>query len=428
MTPARSSLNKPATSRRALIKLIALSAGALACNLPTQQTTATPASPNPPTTGSTITNVPEATQAATVALPTIQTTATFTQRFVIDAHADIAWNWLEFRRDPNASALATRTSDPYADFVGQRMTGLAEWQAGHVGIMFASLFVMPTDRAWRSSMTQTYASPEQAHDRALEQLSSYQSLEESGSFRIIYTRADLDSVVGAWAHPSETPPTIGLLISMEGADAIIQPSDVAGWHERGLRAIGPAWAKTRYAGGTGEPGPLTELGGALLDAMSPLNMILDLSHIAEDAYYQAVERYDGVIIASHSNPRAYLPTDRGLSDDMILRLAAKDGVMGIVLYNRYLQPGWQEGDARVPLQTVIEAIDYVAQLTGRIDHVAIGSDMDGGFGLAESPAGIDSAADLLKIADALSNFGYSDEQITAVLYGNWLRMLHRALP
>src|SRR5207244_3913392 len=119
-------------------------------------------------------------------------------------------------------------------------------------------------------------------------------------------------------------------------------------------------------------------------------------------------------------PRKFLPTDRGLSDDMLKALAARGGVIGIVPYDRFLLPGWNRGDPRskIPVATIAEAIDYVVQLVGDTDHVAIGSDFDGGFGLDSIPDGMNTVADLHQIADALSARGYSDAQIAAVLNGN----------
>ena len=158
-------------------------------------------------------------------------------------------------------------------------------------------------------------------------------------------------------------------------------------------------------------------------------MILDLSHMAPIAYMEAVELYTGPVIASHSNPHAFLPTDRGLSDEMIQKLVARDGVMGVVLWNHYLKPGWTDGDPRreVNLETVAQVIDHVSQLAGDARHVAIGSDFDGGFGLDAIPDGMDSVADLVKLVEILLQRGYSREDIEGIMCGNWLRILHRSL-
>jgi membrane dipeptidase len=351
---------------------------------------------------------------------------------IVDAHEDIAWNWLEFGRDPRESALDTRTRESgtwVIGSVGQRTTGLPQWIEGRVGIIFATLFVMPRSHARTASLTQVYSTPQEAYQRAVEQMGKYHELAQGDAFRLITSRQALEEVLAAWSPEHSQLPPIGLVIAMEGADPIETPAQVAEWYASGLRIVGPAWAATRYAGGTGEPGPLTELGRELLQVMSEAGLILDLSHSAEEAFLEAVDSYAGTLIASHSNPRAFLPTDRGLSDEMIRKLAGRDGVVGITPYNSYLMPDWEVGDPRslVTVETVVRAVDYVAQLLGDVEHVGIGSDFDGGFGAASLPNGMDTIADLQQIAVALAGWGYTTEQIEAVMNGNWLRILRGAL-
>src|SRR6185503_12442303 len=136
----------------------------------------------------------------------------------------------------------------------------------------------------------------------------------------------------------------------EGADPIAGPADLGAWRRDGLRIVGLAWRGTRYSGGTGAPGPLTRDGHALVDELSREEMILDLSHAAEESFFQAIDRFSGPVIASHSNPRALCPGDRQLSDEMIRRIAARDGVIGIVPFNRMLDSSWPgPGAGEVPL-------------------------------------------------------------------------------
>jgi membrane dipeptidase len=353
--------------------------------------------------------------------------------FIIDGHQDIAWNALEFGRDPLLSAFVGRMEESGAsvqNLLGERISGYPEWLSGRVGIIFATLFVMPAHRAYAGFNAMTYASPKQAEERAKAQLDFYRQLPDiEPRLKLVETSLDLDAVVDSWVRPGK-PPIVGIVILMEGADPIISPDDVGGWFDSGLRMIGPAWGATRYAGGTGEPGPFTDLGRQLLEVMAKYNMILDLSHLARQAYLQAVVEYPGTVIASHSNPTAFLPTDRGLGDDMIKLLAERDGVMGIMPYNPFLVSGWVRGHPRelVGVEIVAQAIDYVAQLTGTVRHVGIGSDFDGGFGLDSIPAGMDSIADLGKIAEPLEKLGYTSEDIEAVMYSNWLRILRDSLP
>lgn len=426
-------------SRRLFLKALASAAGAIACQrlgLLPPATSTNPTSPPGIAPPSPIAASPPPSPPDPTA--TDEATATpgaYAPRLIVDGHQDVAWNWLEFGRDPTESALAGRAREagtPVAATVGGRTSGLPEWIQGRVGIVLASVFVMPLRRAYGQWRKQVYATPAEAFVRASQQMDAYKALAaDEPRIRLILTRDDLNTVVASWnVRDSEEAGAVGLVLSMEGADPIQEPAQAREWYARGLRGVGLAWAATRYAGGAGEPGPLTDLGRELLAVMAEIGMLLDLSHMAEEAYLQSLDLFPGVVIASHSNPRAYLPTDRGLSDEMIRRLAAREGVVGVVPYNRFLKPGWQTGDPReaVSVRTVAEAIDYVAQLTGSSAHVAIGSDFDGGFGVESIPAEMDTIADLAQIAEALLRRGYQAADIEAIMNGNWLRILRRSLP
>lgn len=354
---------------------------------------------------------------------------------VVDAHEDIAWNILTFNRDYSTSAGVIREKEALTaipTYNGSTLLGLDDWLRGEVAIVFATLFASPIRRSLGPWDTQSYRNGREAYQRMSSQLDAYHRLaEENSSFRLVGTQTDLAEVLRSW-EPEQNPEDrlIGLVPLMEGADAILEPQQAEEWFERGVRIVGLAWESTSYAGGTHEPGPLTPQGYELLDVMAHLGMILDLSHLAEEAYFQALEAYEGTVIASHSNPRRFLPTSRGLSDEMIGLLAERGGVAGVVPYNSFLKPGWRKGDPReyVGIATVIDAIDHVCQVTGSIDHAGIGTDFDGGFGLEHVPAGIDSVADLQKLIQPLAERGYTDDQIAAIMGGNWLRMLRAALP
>lgn len=354
---------------------------------------------------------------------------------IVDAHEDLAWNMLTFGRDYTRSALWIRQREQGTDIPlrnGNTLLGKAEWLLGHVGLIFATLFVAPLRRRVGEWDTQCYAEPYQAYDLIGAQLDAYHRLaDEHPQFQIVATQDDLAHVLATWEpnQPLEAR-RIGLIPLMEGADAILEPEQAEEWFERGVRIIGLAWESTRYAGGTHEPGPLTSEGMHLLEVMADLGLILDLSHMAEEAYFQALERYEGAVIASHSNPRRFCPTPRGLSDEMIRALAERDGVIGIVPYNAFLKPGWRKGDPKdaVTLADVAAAIDHVCQVTGSERHVGLGTDFDGGFGMEHVPAEIDTIADLLKLEDVLAAQGYAPQHIAAILSGNWLRILQTALP
>jgi membrane dipeptidase len=167
--------------------------------------------------------------------------------------------------------------------------------------------------------------------------------------------------------------------------------------------------------------------------MADFGFSLDLSHMDEQAALQALEVYPAAVIASHANALALLKgseSNRHLSDRVLQGLIERDGIVGLVPYNRFLIPGWSpEADREaVTLDRLVAQIDYVCQLAGDAGHAGIGSDFDGGFGLQSTPAGIDTIADLQKLAPLLAEKGYTQEDIAAILGGNWLSRLKQTLP
>ncbi|MEA3338786.1 MAG: membrane dipeptidase [Chloroflexota bacterium] len=349
---------------------------------------------------------------------------------LIDAHEDIAFNALNLNRDARRSALDTRRREENAAAPhrgGLCMVGLPEWLSGGVAVVFGTIFASPARSG--GSKPHTYTTAEEACALGQAQLDYYHRLAgECEQVALIGNCAELDGVLTSWE--SETP-QVGIVPLMEGADPIREPAELEQWFERGLRMVGLSWMTgSRYAGGNASPGTLTDIGRDLLAAMADLGMVLDVSHLAEEAFFEAIDRFEGRIIASHANPRARAPGPRQLSDEMIRRLIERDSVIGIVLYNKFLRPGWTMGDPKeaVTLDDVVAAIDHVCQVAGDAAHVGVGSDFDGGFGAESAPAGLDTVADLPCIGPALNEAGYSEEEIAAVLGGNWLRLLQETLP
>ncbi len=356
---------------------------------------------------------------------------------IVDAHEDLAWNILNFGRDYTRSAHETREHERAAGegvpwLAGEATVGLPDWLRGRVAVVGATVFVMPQAHA-QPADTVIYADADQAHTWAMAQMDAYDAFAAANSaVQLIGTAADLDAVVESWAGGADPAARrVGLLRYMEGADPIRAPDECGVWFERGLRAVGISWKRTRYAGGTDEPGPVTDLGRALLDEMAALGMMLDLSHSSDEAFYYAIEHFDGVMFASHSNPRDFCPWQRCPTDEMIALLAERGGVIGVVLYNGYLKPGWRPREntkSEVSVEDAADVIDHICQLLGDCAHVGIGSDFDGGLGLAHVPREMDTIADLNLIGEALRMRGYTEENVKAIMGGNWLRLYREGLP
>jgi membrane dipeptidase len=360
---------------------------------------------------------------------------------IVDAHEDIAWNSLCFGRDYLSSAYAIRRVEaggPVETVNGVAMLGLPEWLKGGIAVIGATLFT-PPERRRTSTLEQYYSDSDEAHVLALRQIAIYERMaEQSGQIKLIRTRADLESVLKTWEgfdpslpeDPHRDERQIGLAYLIEGGDSIREPAEAEWWYERGVRLIGPAWAGTQYCGGTDEPGPLTAAGVELLRHMRPFNLVLDLSHMDDRAFLQALDQYDGPVIASHSNPRALTNnSNRHLSDEMIKALIQHEGVIGTLIFNKFLLKGWEhEHDSGAAgVETVVKAIDHVCQIAGDARHAAIGTDFDGGFGMRSTPAGFDTVADLPIIAPALDRRGYSAADVELIMNGNWVRVLKSAL-
>ena len=359
---------------------------------------------------------------------------------IVDAHEDIAYNMLAFGRDYNRSAAETRqienaSGSQAINHNDQSVLGWPDYQRGRVAIVFSTLFATPLRRATGNWDTQVYGDYDQAQRLYRAQLDTYRNLTDRAPdhFQFIATRTDLESVLADWSDSSRATHPVGLVPLMEGAEGVRSPSELEDWWQAGLRMIGPAWAGTRFCGGTREPGPLTDEGRALLEAMAELGFTLDLSHMDELSARQSLDLYEGPIIASHANAAALLPGydgNRLLPDDVIKGLIAHDAIIGVVPFCAFMKNGWKIGDKRdeITLATLAAHVDYICQMAGDARHVGLGSDFDGGFGLSAIPAGMDTIADLQALGPILQAKGYHDEEVAAIFGENWLRHLRTYLP
>jgi membrane dipeptidase len=218
---------------------------------------------------------------------------------------------------------------------------------------------------------------------------------------------------------------------MESADPILFPEQLAEWHDAGVRAIGPAhFGPGRYAGGTGTDAGLTDIGVQLVKEMDRLKVALDCTHLTDKGFWQALDLHGGIVWASHQNCRALVPHQRQFDDAQIKAIIERDGVLGAALDIWMLIPDYNHGrhtSKDATLNTVADHIDHVCQLAGNARHAGIGSDLDGGFGRESSPCDLDTIADLQKLIEILGKRGYSEDDLAAVMHGNWLRLWRRVL-
>lgn len=361
--------------------------------------------------------------------------------WIIDAHEDLAYNMLTFGRDYRRSALETRRLEvgtPNAEHnCGECTIGWPEYQQGQVAVVFATLFAAPKRYSGGEWDTQSFVTPAEAHRLYQRQLELYRRLadESPDKFRLVFTRRDLQEVLAAWeAAPAQFPgvthPT-GLVVLIEGAEGMRDPEELEEWWQAGARILGPVWSGTRWCGGTNEPGGFTREGRELLEVMAGLGFVLDVSHMNEESSLEALDRYEGRVIASHANARALHRNPRGerqLTDASIRRLIERDGVMGVLPYNRFIQPGWLNSDPPISLHALVDIIDHICQLAGDSRHAAIGSDLDGGFGWPAIPHEMQTVADFQKLAPILLERGYNQKDVANIMGENWRRILEETLP
>jgi len=358
-------------------------------------------------------------------------------RPIIDAHLDLAWSAVFFNRDLTQSIADIRARERQMTDERSRTrntVSLPELRRGGVRICVATLLARSgPEQKWQPGYKRSdldYAAQSIAYSAAHAQLAYYRALEQQGHLRFIRTAAELDS---HWDRALSDPQTpLGIILSMEGADPILAPERLEEWWNLGLRAAGPAhYGRSHYAYGTGVSGPLSDAGIRLLKEFQRLGMILDVTHLSDPSMAQALDLFDGPLLASHHNCRALVPGDRQLSDEQIKRLVDRGAVIGAALDAWMLYPNWIRGQTSpqvVGLDGVADHIDHVCQIAGNANHSAIGSDLDGGFGSEQTPRDLNTIADLQKLGDILASRGYKESDIDLIFHGNWLRFFRAALP
>ena len=359
---------------------------------------------------------------------------------IFDAHLDLSMNALEWNRDLRWPVPEIRESERGMADRPDRGNGTVSFDSmrrGSVGICVATLIARFVKR---DSPIPGWHSQEQAWAQTQGQLAWYRAMEEAGEMAPITTLAELERHIGLWADAGSetesgitpTRPPIGYLLSLEGADSIVTLAHLERAYAQGLRAVGPAhYGPGVYAQGTNASGGLGEKGRALLREMERLNIILDVTHLCDESFWESLNAFHGPMWASHNNCRALVPHSRQFSDEQLDALISRGAVIGVAFDAWMLVPGWVRGtstpqSAGVTLEQVVDNIDHICQLAGNARHAGIGSDLDGAFGTEQGPADVDTIADLQKLPTLLSRRGYSARDIEDVCSGNFLRFVRKA--
>jgi membrane dipeptidase len=363
---------------------------------------------------------------------------------IIDTHADTPQRFLDGNFDLDQN---TPVTDGHID--------LGKIKRGNLGAEFFSIWVEPDFKG------------RYAH-RAMDLIDSVyqQAARHPDQMMMAFTADDI-----LRAHQQHK---FAALMGIEGGHAI--ENDVRllrEFYRLGVRYMTLTWSNTNeWADSSGDINNpkvhhykgMTDFGKNIVREMNRLGMIVDISHVSDDTFYQAVQVSRAPVIASHSSSRALTGAPRNMTDDMLRGMTRNGGVVMVNFYSAFIdaeylkassdpekikqrdaeveafkkahphadgtpltydeyapiEKKWAAQFPRPPLKSLIDHIDHIAKVAG-IDHVGLGSDFDG---VTSLPEGIDSVADLPKITEALVTRGYTREQIHKILGGNFLRVMH----
>ncbi|MBP1653029.1 MAG: peptidase renal dipeptidase [Bacteroidetes bacterium] len=353
--------------------------------------------------------------------------------FAIDAHLDLSMNAMEWNRNLRLPVNDIRKREEGQTDKPDRAKGVVsfpELRKGNIWLVVGTQiarFVAP------DNPLPGWFSPEQAWAQTQGQLAWYKAMEEAGELTPITDLAALEKHLAYWNDGQPTAnKAIGYILSLEGADSIVDIPYLERAYHNGLRAVGPAhYGPGRYAQGTDATGFMGDKGRALLKEMERLNIILDATHLCDDCFWEAMEHFSGHVWASHNNVRKLVDHNRQFSDEMILELVKRGAVIGGAMDAWMIVPGWVRGVSDPKgmdcnLDKLVDHMDYICQLAGNALHVGIGSDLDGAFGKEQSPYDLETIADVQKLPALFKKRGYSDEDVENIMHGNWLRFLRKA--
>jgi membrane dipeptidase len=371
--------------------------------------------------------------------------------FIFDAHLDLSMNALEWNRDQRWTLERIRRWEHIASMVkkdkvdrGNNTVCFPEMRRGRVGLCVATQIGRHSPYFHKLP---GWNSPEQAWAQTQGQLAWYRAMEEAGEMVSIRTRADLDKHLDLWLNspppddgtpyivdsrkqPAKLP--IGYVLSLEGADSIVTLKHLERSYADGLRALGPAhYGPGVYANGTDATGGLPAKGKELIKEMERLGIILDVTHLCDECFWDALDCHHGPLWASHQNCRTLAPWNRQFADDQIKAVIERGGILGMAFDAIMMVPGWvhlrsKPSDFNLTIERICEHIDHICQLAGNAKHVGIGTDLDGGYGSEQTPMDLNSIADLQKLPALLRGRGYSANDIEGIMHRNFVEFLRRA--
>ena len=358
--------------------------------------------------------------------------------YLIDAHEDLAWNWLCFKTDysrPIQEIRASESGEIEKRRDGSTLFGMDAYRKGQVALVFGTFFMAPKKYSSGDWDIATFETNREYASLVSRSADYYRMLADQhpDKFRRVFNRSDLTAVLEPYKKDSSQEKQVGIINLIEGAEGLGSMEELEEWWQMGARVLGPVWAGTRFCGGTLEGKAFSSEGHELLQALSSIGYILDVSHMNDVSIATSLDEYKGTVIATHANCRWLLknpPNQRHFSEENVRRMVERGGVIGVMPYARFLRTDWDHRDPahQVTLEDLANHVDAICQIAGSSDNAAIGTDFDGGFGWPCVPEDVNSIADMQKLASILQKRGYTLNQIEAIFHGNWERILYQALP
>jgi membrane dipeptidase len=351
---------------------------------------------------------------------------------IFDAHLDLSMNAMEWNRDMRLPLVEIRRRELGMSDKPDRTRNticLPEMRRARMGLCVATQIARYSGRF---SKLPGWSSPEQAWAHTQGQLAWYRAMEECGEMVQLRTGSDVEAHAARWRAATAEDMAklpIGYLLSLEGADSILSWRHLEKSRADGLIALGPVhYGPGVYGHGTDDQGELTLKGRELLKEMERLGIILDVTHLCDESFWDALGRYSGPLWASHHNCRALANWNRQLTDEQIKAIIERGAVIGMAFDAIMMVHGWthmrsKAQDFNLKMEKICEHIDHVCQIAGNAKHVGIGTDLDGGFGNEQTPMDLDSVTDLRSLVAPLAARGYSAEDIDNIFSGNFLRFL-----
>lgn len=370
---------------------------------------------------------------------------------IVDMHLDLSMNALLYNRDlrwslerirrwEHTHCIASNTRDKVDR--GHNTVCFPEMRRGRIGLCVATLCGRYS--AYFHKLP-GWNSPEQAWAQTQGELSWYRLMEDVGELKPIRNRTELDQHLELWLNApvvddsvswtnsrgTLTQNPIGFVLSLEGADSILTPDCLQSSYDQGLRAVGLShYGPGRYAYGTDDDGPLPPKGKELLREMQRLGIILDMTHLCDQCFWDVLDCYDGPLWASHQNCRRLAPWNRQFADDQIKAVVERGGILGMAFDAIMMVPDWvhlksRPQDFNLRIERICDHIDHICQLVGDASHVGIGTDLDGGYGTEQTPMDLNSIADLRTLPGLLRERGYTEDDVNGIMWRNTVEFLRR---